>query len=634
MLSYLSMTWNHRIADVTKRAALVAARISDAPSLWKVAFAKPGLFVWIPASGCERPSVISLPHGSGVVIGTLFPSRKTEDDHSVTCVKNLSEHDASDILKTFGRSLIRSHWGNYILFLVVSDTLDVCVLRAPMSSLPCFWTETEGLTLFFSRPGDVADLGLYSPTINWDHIRAQSVLGDYLCEETGLRGVYTLVSGDCIAVRDGVRTKVTYWSPSNAGNGATLASAAAASRLQSATRHVISSWSSLHRSVLVSLSGGFDSSVVLSTVAGLTPSPQISAVNFYGRRSGDERTYARSMARKYNVPLIEVELSGTVDLGPFLSYSRTASPALSFGSFATTPTYRRLAAESGASAVFTGELGDAIFGHAFGAELLAEALWRYKLTPKMLQVVMDYAALNRLSVWRAITLALSEYRLYRQHRLGGIRQRQRQRGAYPKVRLAADEAIALYQRTESRFLHPWYRDVANGPPGWLQIVSGMIMMTSTWMHSPFSDESDLLLFHPLASQPLVEAFLEIPTDLHVSGSENAAVARGAFASQLSPAVLSRGKGKGSPDLWLNEVILQNRPLLKELLLDGLLVRQGILDRRKVEGALSTDISRTQASLADIIVQLHIESWLRRWEPCGPPANHCYRGTMSSLALSH
>jgi len=332
------------------------------------------------------------------------------------------------------------------------------------------------------------------------------------------------------------------------------------------------------------------------------------------------------MAEKCKVPLLEVELPNKVSFTPFLSCARTASPVLHFSAFATEPLFLRLSEQVGASSIFTGELGDSIFGHAYDQELLAEALWRYRFSRSALRVLHSYAILYRISIWRAARLAISEYRLYRRPQSSGMYQRLVDRGFSQEHCLASDEATMLYLEMQSRFTHPWFRDISKGPPGWLAAVPGMIMLTSTWAHSGFSAASDVLFLSPLASQPLCEAFLAIPGDFNIESSQSAAIARRAFAPQLSHAVLDRGKGKGAPDLWLTDVIAQNRPFLRELLLDGLLVRNGVLDKRKTEAALSDDINRSKALVSDIIVQLYIESWLRQWTP------YTKIGTLSDFAV--
>jgi hypothetical protein len=51
--------------------------------------------------------------------------------------------------------------------------------------------------------------------------------------------------------------------------------------------------------------------------------------------------------------------------------------------------------------------------------------------------------------------------------------------------------------------------------------------------------------------------------------------------------------------------------LREVLLDGLLVRQGILDAKKIETMLAADVSTSAVDISEVFVQLYIEGWVRQ-----------------------
>lgn len=609
MQAYVSIAWDHRSEGISHTVELITTRLREKTPLQSACFDQPGLRVLAPPAGPDRPRCTCL--RKGLILGTFFPFAENGSAYSTTPSQSLTESEEAALYQTDGRSLITSHWGSYVLFISDPKSASSIVVRGPMSSLPCFWMEMGGITLFFSRPADLLDILPLS--INWDHICAQAVKGDYLCQETGLQGVFSLLTGDCMTLQPKGRAHLTYWSPSCASRrGSRPDLASAAGLLGSTTRAVIDCWCSLHDSILVALSGGFDSSVVLSCAAAAPTGPMVRAVTLYSRGSADERRYARSAAQKTGVPLQEVELPSDVDFSALLECSRTASPVLNFSAFATEPAFRQLSHIYQASAVLTGELGDCVLGHGFGPELLAEALWRYKLSLRAFRVILDYATLYRTSIWKATGLALAEYRAHRWSRSLGVYQRRKARGVVQGSCLASAEAIALYDRIASRFIHPWFRDALDGPPGWLQTIATMALLTSTSCQAPVCGAIDELFLSPLASQPLVEVFLSIPADLHITGSRSAAIARMAFASQLSREVLGRGRGKGTPELWLRDAIARNRPFVRELLLDGLLVKQGILDRGRIDASLSGSLTHERTSVVDIVTQLYIESWLRRW----------------------
>jgi asparagine synthase (glutamine-hydrolysing) len=163
-----------------------------------------------------------------------------------------------------------------------------------------------------------------------------------------------------------------------------------------------------------------------------------------------------------------------------------------------------------------------------------------------------------------------------------------------------------------RFIHPWLRQSRLIAPGAHALLFGLITVTSTTYHSPFSSPTDLPQVSPLVSQPLVEAALHIPAYLHCKNGRDRSVARAAFADVLPTEVLQRGLGKGGPTLWAKDVVENNREFLREYLLSGILVRQRLVDRKKLETVLSPRIAKSTVIVGDIFAKLYIEAWLRKW----------------------
>lgn len=177
--------------------------------------------------------------------------------------------------------------------------------------------------------------------------------------------------------------------------------------------------------------------------------------------------------------------------------------------------------------------------------------------------------------------------------------------------------LAMVKNSDDRFIHPWLRDVQGVPPCALQLIASLTLITSASYHSPFTGPGYPQIISPLASQPVVERSLQIAGYLHTKYGRDRSVARQAFASKLPTAVLTR-KGKGGPDGWMRELVNRNRAFLKEVFLDGILVREHILDPKKIESLLALDVSKSAARVNSVIVHLYIESWARRWMAAGGP----------------
>jgi asparagine synthase (glutamine-hydrolysing) len=139
--------------------------------------------------------------------------------------------------------------------------------------------------------------------------------------------------------------------------------------------------------------------------------------------------------------------------------------------------------------------------------------------------------------------------------------------------------------------------------------------------------------HPLNSQPLIEVCLRIPTYTLTQGGRSRAAARYAFRGDLPPEVASR-TSKGFIDYQNAELLLRNLGTVREFLLDGLLVAERLLDRRKLERLLTPDQTMLSPEAGEALCEhLSYEAWLRNWADvtCHGPAHDFPVVIRSSLA---
>jgi asparagine synthase (glutamine-hydrolysing) len=162
-----------------------------------------------------------------------------------------------------------------------------------------------------------------------------------------------------------------------------------------------------------------------------------------------------------------------------------------------------------------------------------------------------------------------------------------------------------------RFLHPWLKNVGRVPPGKLWMVATLTgEMRYNAAFSGLDDPATIIA--PLGSQPLVELCLRIATYLSVGEGWRRMVARHAFRSDLPDAVVWR-KSKGAYNRWLHEIVRRNIGFIRAFLLDGVLAKERIVDRRNLEAVLAVPHG-PRAIEMEIIRHLYTESWLRHWTP--------------------
>jgi asparagine synthase (glutamine-hydrolysing) len=565
-------------------------------------------------------AVVMIGDDRGVILGTLFQIPDSGDCSVSAPIRSLSRSDSEEILSSMGRSLIASFWGYYVAALQYPEQGSAVVLRAPVSPLACLHIERNTLSIFFSYLDDCIDLELASLSINWDSVIAQVVGGDYLTNETAINEVEDIECGQSIECRPNGRLRRSYWDPrSLLGDRAPTTFGEATQAIRHTTDYCVSALSYPHDRILVQLSGGLDSSIVLSSLCRVPRKTSITSVNYYSEGSGDERLFARHMANAVKCRLEERQRNQELDLRRFLDCNRTVRPVLNFSAPDVEPRNSALARELRATAIFDGELGDNVFGSHPRPGTLVECLRQTGAGREFFRFAIDYSILSKQLLWRTLVLARHEaLSVSAEPDFSASRELQRvlgeQRGGV--ALLASNEAQDHHHKMEDRFLHPWLRQSRGISPGSHALLFGLITVTSATYHSPFSGPDGPIRVSPFVSQPLVEVSLRLPAHLHCKYAQDRSVARAAFADVLPQEILGRGLGKGGPGLWAKDAVERNAAFLREFLLDGILAQRRLIDRKKLERVLSPRIAKSSIIVGDIFAKLYIESWLRRWHKTG------------------
>jgi len=613
---YIIVIGDPRSPSDARSISEVRRRQKSSSNAWRCVADRPGFYAAYIQGEPAASSAILLQDQRGVVFGQLFRSADSSNENPAKPVEGMSCNASEEILQSKGQSLISRYWGYYVALLHYPESASALVLRGPVSPLACFHLKEGTLNVFFSYLEDCAALKLVELSINWDSIAAQVVGGDYLTQETAINEITALECGEGIECTPGGCTKYMYWDPRRFLKKRSFTDFSDATRAMRCTvDHSVAALSSAHNRILVNLSGGLDSSIVLSALARTPHKPSLTAVNYHSRGCGDERAYARPMAQSVNCRLVEYERNDRLDLRRICDCNLTVRPVLNFSAPDVEARNTALARDSNATAVFNGELGDNIFGRNLGAGILLEYIRLNGIGPRFLSVATAYAMLTKQSFWRTLALTRQESKSLAEYgAFSALRKLQRRYGVEgaSSMSLASSDAEKHYCKIADRFLHPWLKQAQDLSPDSHKLLFGLITVTSTAYHSPFAAPDDPQLVAPLVSQPLAEVALRIPGYLHCSSGQDRAVARAAFADRLPAEVLNRGLGKGGPGTWAKDVVENNSKFLKAFLLDGILVQRGLLDPKKVEAVLSRRIVKSTAMVGDIFAKLYVEAWVRNF----------------------
>jgi asparagine synthase (glutamine-hydrolysing) len=127
--------------------------------------------------------------------------------------------------------------------------------------------------------------------------------------------------------------------------------------------------------------------------------------------------------------------------------------------------------------------------------------------------------------------------------------------------------------------------------------------------APLAQSGDPPYISVLADLPVMRLCARITIDTLTAGGWTRAIARKAFVNIVPEKILVR-RDKGNPIGFTDGVLLRHHDFVYELLVDGLLVKHGLLDRDKLLEALSDQ--PTSVSSSEVLEDLSTEIWLRRW----------------------
>jgi asparagine synthase (glutamine-hydrolysing) len=606
MFRYIALVWNVTDEQQSRTAESLDERLRASP--WQRAFGGNGLRVFCADEG---PTLRALPlvNNAGVVLGTLFERNRAIADDSPARRAALSARSCDQILASQGRWLIESCWGNYVALLHDAAAGTVRVLKDPTGTLPCFKTSFEEVTILFSHIGACIELGMREFSVDPAYLRAR-VLGFNDLQNDALEQVEQIRRGECVvldpAAQPIVRSRRLYWDPFTFLQPQSVIEdpERAANSMRAAVRSCTQTLSVGHASLLHRLSGGLDSSIVAGCLGRASIEPRIACYTFFNPHGrSDERPWARLAAEHsgfehFECPVVPEE----VDF-PALVRTRPATEPPSLLSYLMRSTLdHRLALERRVTAVFTGDGGDSGFCSDSFPYAVTDYLRRHgprfaavRLASKVaLRTERSTGAVLLSSIW---------------HWLFGGKIREQLPALLIGSRLVSPHLRDAFAMPES-YPHPWFSHLRHVPWDLIRRL-GTLVSTPEFYNVIDAAQPEPELISPLYAQPAIELFLRIPIHVHAEGGRDRGLARRAFAREVPQPILQRLWKDRAPGFH-SELLLRNLDLVRELFLDGVLVREGLLDRAAVEAALAPGPSKTEVLPVEIFRHLDVEIWARYW----------------------
>lgn len=523
----------------------------------------------------------------GTVIGEIF--RKSDGSRAT----RFSAEEADRIVAGDFSVLIEQYWGPYIAIVHAPKQGETRILRAPLGDLPCLVVAVGEATAFASDVDLLRDFGVYNPAVDWGELSLQLARIDRVTSKTCLWGVDELRGGTMkVIAANAAASTLTTWSPLQLierGERIDTAEAAEALVSQTTRMSIASRAGRLERAVLM-LSGGVDSSIVAAALveAGI----QVEALTLVTRDlRGDERDYARAVCDRLGISLHERWREvDEIDV----MWSTAAGLPRPSGRYMWQESVRHssdLARATNAGAIFGGGGGDQVFCSLHSSNPVADALRAFG---------------PGVTAWRMaqIMSEITQVSMTRIFRDGIKRAWLGKRTAGP----TCDTSLLSCRFDEFELASP---DSHPGRhlPG--QAAHSRLIAAGQSYVETLDPRSAPPTVAPLLSQPLVEACLRIPSWLWFGKGLNRFAARRAFAADLPPDVIFR-HSKGTPDSFTAEIFETWRPQIRELLADGELARQRVIDRTAVLEVLDDPRPPRDSRFRRVLQFAEAEAWAASW----------------------
>jgi asparagine synthase (glutamine-hydrolysing) len=602
MLHFIALVWDPASLLNSDAARQMLRRFQERGPRWQVALQRQGFAALYTHAGPSADEPYLFHDERGVAFGRLFERSYSAGEVPARVTFDQTATDAA--IASEGRTLIEQYWGQYIAFGLDERNEAVWVVRDPTGGVPCLRLRTNGVDVYFQRFEDCERLRPPLLSINHRYICGRLAYDAVSRRESGLNEVSMVLPGERILHRRDQRETTFIWDPLQIAASELVDDPAEAIRqTRDTVRACVHAWASCFDGILLYLSGGLDSSIVLSCLADAPTGPEVLCLNdFSPGANSDERIYARHAAERARCKLIERPRSAQIDLGLLRRLPRSAYPAPACVDLETAAREAEFAEQNGLTAHFNGDGGDELFHRSSRLPPSIDYAYRHGLRPALLSLALNDATYLHTSFWHVLKIA-REY---------GLRRRPWNAGElwHEGMRPLLSPHVAAEARRDPQFIHPQFRGSRHLPPCKLDQAYNLTLHAMR-NHNPLTPTNYPVEISPLNSQPLIELSLRIPQYVLTLDGRDRSVARYAFANDIPPQISLR-RTKGGVEEFLKDLLARNADTVRELLLDGFLVQQRYLDKDKLERVLAggpTDISSYNSELMGY---LDIEAWARNW----------------------
>jgi len=601
---FVAFLWDPHNEPASQRVAEWRENLPQHPLGWQIVVDKPGMRIAVLNKSPQGAAYTETPVLDGLIVGSLY----ARHDGQAGRVSSLTPHAASDLSRTGGASLLSGHWGSYVAIWRDEASGTTHVLSDPCGAASCFTIRSDSVQVLCAHIADISALPGLHLSIDWSAVKAFLVPNYFITPHTGLREVVEILPGQRASwSRSGDFTTTWLWDPVEIAEHPSRRSFAdSRDELRAIAEECFSALGRSYGKTIVRVSGGLDSSIVANLLRRKSEC-QVTGLHLVGRGyEAYELQLARLAAHHAGIDLLELELdASTADVASLEAAPLLARPSKQLLGASADAILQQACAALGAECVMGGHGGDNLFlQRSVATDTFVDFVRLNGVGPRFWSVAYDTAMLLERSVWRVLQGAGAfGLGLRRWSALAFLDDK----GARQERLLLADGAEHL-EKTYTT--NPWLLEAERLPPCKAEQVRGIIALRN--YHSVIGHGVEYDAVHPFISQPLVEYALRTPAYVFNEGGLDRSLERAAFAD-IVPAEISQRMHKGFINHQLTHDLANETTRLREFVLDGLLVSQGIVDRQRCEALLSPESLVQGDGVGALMNVLAAEAWARPWQ---------------------
>jgi len=369
------------------------------------------------------------------------------------------------------------------------------------------------------------------------------------------------------------------------------------------TQACVDFWASKYDRIVHQLSGGIDSSAILGCLKGSPYRPQVTCVHLESGGAGEsESTFAKLAAEAAGTELViqpGYSQHSRYDERIF-RLPRAPKPSVAHLGIALEYELRNLIpSQTKAEAIWDGQGGDHLFFQTRSAFGAVDYAFRRGITGEFSSHVRDAVRLSRSSYWGVLQKSI---------RLGLLRSNWQPEDEYHREATFLKPEVVPTDIIDYVW-QPWSRDASDLSPGKRWQIG--LLTSLIHRHRPVPGLQYADQHHPLFSQPLLELCLRIPIYTLLRGGIDRALERAAFRDCVPQSIIRR-EDKGTIATAFMTKIRESLPFMRDLLLDGILVQERIIERSALEPYLEANRPMNHHVLWPFLSCVAAEVWARNW----------------------